>query len=138
VTLRTAVVSAQHRHRGGFASLCGSPQLRRATAWLACMALFGCTSAAARNAADVARSQNDYDFHEAKYEDVCRVAAPPAFCADWKKTLDTWLTDLHRKSFIDWTLPKPVQPRTGPTPLHDAALVADEKAATKVAKTVLP
>jgi hypothetical protein len=128
--LRHLVVrAARPRFSGSFLPY----PLRVATAALALTMLLGCTSAASRNANAVARSQNDYDFTEAKYEDSCRVPAPPASCVKAKAALDVWLTDLHRKAFIDWdNKPKPTIPRTGPTPLHDAALVADEKAAKKV------
>jgi hypothetical protein len=138
---RRAVVSAARTPRylpgDGPAFFLPYP-LKRAAAALAVFLLIGCTSAAVRNANAVARSQNDRDFLEARYEDACRVASPPAPCAAAQKVLNTWLTDIRRRDFIDWDAPKPLKARTGPTPLHDAALVADEKAAKKAMEGLLP
>lgn len=141
-TLRRAVISAARKPRflpGGGSTIFSSYPLRKAWAALAVsLLLVGCTSAAVRNARAVARSENNRDYLEAKYEDVCSVANPPAPCADVQKALNVWLADIHRRNYVDWSAPKPSIPRTGPTPLHDAALVADEKSALKAAKKVLP
>jgi hypothetical protein len=140
--LRGAVIKVQAARllprRDGGAAIFLPGIYARFSALLALVASLGCSTAAGREAMSVARSQNDYDFLEARYEDACRVPVPPAPCVEARAALEVWRVDLHRRSFVDWTAAKPSVPRTGPTPLHDAALEADEKAAKAATRKVLP
>jgi hypothetical protein len=135
--LRGVVVRAKRRailprRGGGPAIFLSYPRKRAWVALAVAQALaLGCTTAAGREANSVASSQNDYDFVEARFADSCKASTPD--CSVLKGALDTWLVDLHRRSFI-----APGVARTGPTPLHDAALAADEKAALKAAAKVYP
>lgn len=51
----------------------------------------GCASAAKT----VATHQNSYDFREARYEEACIVAQPPAECIEAWKELHTYEKHLH-------------------------------------------
>lgn len=95
--LRRAVVRAEHSRRlrylpelGGAAIFLPYP-LRKAGAALSLMLLFGCTSAAKT----VATHQNSYDFREARYEEACVVAEPPAECIEAYAELHAYEKHLH-------------------------------------------
>lgn len=87
--------------------------------------LVGCAGAQEKA---LLKSQNNYAFKEARYEDRCVfVPAADPWCKDAAAALNAWKLHLKQATWLDPDAKPPKVPRAGARPEHMKQLRTDEK-----------